>query len=172
MAFFCQASGTKKSKYCCHPPSPPPPPIFCRCSLKLLSPPSQHYELDTVVTLTSVLRPWHPPKIWSVHLRSGYYLGRTRMNAQGEGHYWSHAWDSWLDMAPTRRLWVGDWNKCIFHLTQDWTCLGRGHYSSWILINGGRGQNVGTIQVTPWTIIYVRPGLLARYVTGVNHYQM
>ena len=33
-----------------------------------------------------------------------------------------------------------------------WTCLGRGHYSSWILINGGRGP-------------------LVRYGTGVNHYQ-
>ena len=37
---------------------------------------------------------------------------------------------------------------------------------------GGGGQNVGTIPVTPWTIIYVRPGLLVRYGTGVNHYQM
>ena len=70
---------------------------------------------------------------------------------------------------------MGDWNKCIFHLTQDWTCLGRGHYPSSILINGGgggRGQNVGTIQVTPWAIIYVRSGSLARYGTGVNYYQM
>ena len=25
-------------------------------------------------------------------------------------------------------------------LTQDWTYLGRGHYSSWILINDGRGE--------------------------------
>ena len=38
---------------------------------------------------------------------------------------------------------VGDWNKCIFHLTPDWTCLGRGHYSSWILINGGEGAKCG-----------------------------
>ena len=71
---------------------------------------------------------------------------------------------------------MGDWNKCIFHLTQDWTCLGRGHYSSWILINGGKGggggQNVGTIPITLWTIIYVRPGPLVRYGTGVNNYQM
>ena len=70
---------------------------------------------------------------------------------------------------------MGDWNKCIFHLTQDWTCLERGHYSRWILINvggGGGGGNVGTIQVTPWAIIYVRPGPLVRYGTGVNHYQM
>ena len=37
---------------------------------------------------------------------------------------------------------------------------------------GGGGQNVGTIQVTPWAIIYVRPGPLARYGIGVNHYQM
>ena len=52
---------------------------------------------------------------------------------------------------------------------------GEGHYSSWILINGGSGgggQNVGTIPVTPWAIIYVRPGPLVRYGTGVNHYQM
>ena len=37
---------------------------------------------------------------------------------------------------------------------------------------GGGVQDVGTIQVTPWAIIYVRPGPLARYSTGVNHYQM
>ena len=45
---------------------------------------------------------------------------------------------------------------------------------SWILINGwrGGGQNVGTIPVTPWAIIYVRPGPLVRYGNGVNHYQM
>ena len=36
----------------------------------------------------------------------------------------------------------------------------------------GGGQNVGTIPVTPWAIIYVRPGPLVRYGTGVNHYQM
>ena len=36
----------------------------------------------------------------------------------------------------------------------------------------GREQNVGTIPVTPWAIIYVRPGSLVRYGTGVNHYQM
>ena len=65
---------------------------------------------------------------------------------------------------------MGDWNKCIFHLTQDWTCLGRGHYSSWILISGG--GDVGTIQVTHLAIIYVRHGPLVRYGTGVNHYQM
>ena len=35
-AFFIQYSWTKKSKYCCHPPFHPP--IFCRHSLKLLSP--------------------------------------------------------------------------------------------------------------------------------------
>ena len=33
---FIQYSRTKKSKYCCHPPFHPP--IFCRYSLKLLSP--------------------------------------------------------------------------------------------------------------------------------------
>ena len=32
--------------------------------------------------------------------------------------------------------------------------------------------DVGTIQVTPWAIIYVRPWPLVRYGTGVNHYQM
>ena len=31
-------------------------------------------------------------------------------------------------------------------------------------------NDVGTIQVTPWAIIYVRPGSLARYGTGVNYY--
>ena len=36
----------------------------------------------------------------------------------------------------------------------------------------GGEQNVGTIPVTPWAIIYVRSGPLVRYGTGVNHYQM
>ena len=31
---------------------------------------------------------------------------------------------------------------------------------------------MGTIPVTPWAIIYVRPGPLIRYGTGVNHYKM
>ena len=38
----------------------------------------------------------------------------------------------------------------------------------------GGGQNVGTIQVTLWPLIYARPGSLVRlvrYGTGVNHYQ-
>ena len=34
------------------------------------------------------------------------------------------------------------------------------------------GGDMGTIPVTPWAIIYVRPGPLVRYGTGVNHYQM
>ena len=37
--------------------------------------------------------------------------------------------------------------------TMSGTCLGRGHFSSWILINGGGGQNVGTIQVTPGPLL-------------------
>ena len=36
----------------------------------------------------------------------------------------------------------------------------------------GGGQNMDTIPVTPWAIIYIRPGPLVRYGTGVNHYQM
>ena len=36
VAFLIQYSRKKKSKYCCHPPFHPP--IFCRHSLKLLSP--------------------------------------------------------------------------------------------------------------------------------------
>ena len=35
----------------------------------------------------------------------------------------------------------------------------------------GGGQNVSTIQVTLWAIIYVRPGPFVRYGTGVNYYQ-
>ena len=31
---------------------------------------------------------------------------------------------------------------------------------------------MGTIPVTPWAIIYVRPGPLVGYGTGVNHYQL
>ena len=34
------------------------------------------------------------------------------------------------------------------------------------------GQNMDTILVAPWAIIYIRPGPLVRYGTGVNHYQM
>ena len=30
-----------------------------------------------------------------------------------KGHYCSHVWGPWLDMAPSRRLRVGDWKKCI-----------------------------------------------------------
>ena len=37
---------------------------------------------------------------------------------------------------------------------------------------GGGEQNVGTIPVTPWAIIYVRPEPLVRYGAGANHYQM
>ena len=48
---------------------------------------------------------------------------------------------------------------------------GEGHYSSWILKNGG-GAKYGHYSVTPWAIIYIRPGPLVRYGTGVNHYQM
>ena len=67
---------------------------------------------------------------------------------------------------------MGDWNKCIFHLTQDWSCLGRGpgegHYLSWILINGGRGGgNVGNIQVTPGSLFTSGLGPLVRDGTGV-----
>ena len=36
VAHFCRANSIKKSKYCCHPPFHPP--IFCRHSLKHLSP--------------------------------------------------------------------------------------------------------------------------------------
>ena len=31
---------------------------------------------------------------------------------------------------------------------------------------------MGTIPVTPWAIIYIKPGPLVRYSTGVNHYQV
>ena len=36
MTFFCPATATKRSKYCCHPPFHPP--TFCPHSLKLLPP--------------------------------------------------------------------------------------------------------------------------------------
>ena len=35
----------------------------------------------------------------------------------------------WPDLSSLE-LEVGDLNRCIFHLTQDWNGLGRGHYSS------------------------------------------
>ena len=34
------------------------------------------------------------------------------------------------------------------------------------------GGNMDTIPVTPWAIIYIRPGPLVRYGTGANYYQM
>ena len=57
---------------------------------------------------------------------------------------------------------MGESNKCIFHLTQDWTCLGRGHYSSWILINGGRGAKCGHYSSHPRAIIYIRSEALGQ----------
>ena len=39
-------------------------------------------------------------------------------------------WGPWTDMVTTRKSYIGDLNKCILHLTQDWSGLGRGHYSN------------------------------------------
>ena len=44
-------------------------------------------------------------------------------------------------------------------------------FNKWWEGEGG-GQTVVTIQVILWAIIYVMPGPLVRYGTGVNHYQM
>ena len=105
-------------------------------------------------------------------MRRGCYLSRTRMNAQGAllksclgplARYGTHQEtmsggleqvylpsDSRLDLPGKGPLFELDFNE--------W----------W----GGGGGDVGTIQVTPWAIIYVRTGPLSRYGTGVNHYQM
>ena len=63
-------------------------------------------------------------------------------------------------MSPTRPQ-VGDLNRYIFYLTQDWN----GFEGAIIQVGFERmseGQNVGTIRVTPWAIIYVRPGALGQ----------
>ena len=44
---------------------------------------------------------------------------------------------------------------------RNWNDLERGHYLSRIRINAGN-QNVATIQITPWTIIEVKPGALGQ----------
>ena len=64
-------------------------------------------------------------------------------------------------MAPTRPQ-VGDLNRYIFYLTQDWN----GFEGAIIQVGFERmseGQNVGTTRVTTaWAIIYVRPGTLSQ----------
>ena len=46
-----------------------PPPYFLSPFFKtFVTHPNNINELDTVVTPTLVLRPWHPLKIWKVHL--------------------------------------------------------------------------------------------------------
>ena len=63
-------------------------------------------------------------------------------------------------MAPIRPQ-VGDLNRCIFYLTQNWN----GFEGAIIQVRFERmsgGQNVGTIRVTPWATIYVRPGALGQ----------
>ena len=69
VTLFIEHSRTKKSKYCCHPPFHPP--IFCRHSLKLLSPTLP--KLMNWILLSPPLLssdPDTPPKrkIWNVHL--------------------------------------------------------------------------------------------------------
>ena len=63
VAFFCQTSSIKKSKYCCHPPFHPLPLTFCRHSVKRLSPTLP--ILMNWILLSSpppVLQHGHPPK--------------------------------------------------------------------------------------------------------------
>ena len=63
-------------------------------------------------------------------------------------------------MAATRSQ-VGDLNRYIFYLTQD-----QNGFEGAIIQVGfeqmSLGQNVGTSQVTPWVIIYVRPRALGQ----------
>ena len=63
-------------------------------------------------------------------------------------------------MAPTRPQ-VGELNRYIFYLSQDWNGL-RGAIIRIGFERMSGGQNVGTIRVTPWAIIYVRPGALGQ----------
>ena len=73
--FVCRASSIKKSEYCCH--SPFHPPIFCRHSLKLLSPTlpiSMNWILLSPPPLSSDL---DTPKIWNVHLIENNHIKPT-----------------------------------------------------------------------------------------------
>ena len=64
VAFFIQYSRTKKSKYCCHPPFQSP--IFCRHSLKVLSP-----TLPKVMNWMLLSLPPH----WGMNLMPCFWLG-------------------------------------------------------------------------------------------------
>ena len=66
VAFLLNTVG-QKSKYGCHPPFHPPPHFLSPFFTNFVSHPPKINELDTVVTITPVLRPWHPLKIWNMH---------------------------------------------------------------------------------------------------------
>ena len=70
VAFFCQASSIKKSKYCCHPPFHPL--IFRRHSLKLLSPSLPILMNWILLSPPPLSSDPDTPKIWNVHLFHGH----------------------------------------------------------------------------------------------------
>ena len=75
----------------------------------------------------------------------------------------SQACSSWADMAPTRKPEVGDLNRCILYLTQDWNGLGRDCYSSWTRINAGGLKCSQIFESFPGALLKSGVGPLARY---------
>ena len=53
-------------------------------------------------------------------------------------------------VGPLARYGVGDLNRCVLHLTQDWSGLGRGHYLSWTQMPGGQNGATIWIRLQPW----------------------
>ena len=62
VTFFIEYSRAKKSKYCCHPPFHPNTYFLSPFFKTFVTHPPKINELNTVVTPTAVLRPWHPSK--------------------------------------------------------------------------------------------------------------
>ena len=65
---------------------------------------------------------------------------------------------------------MGDWNQVYLPSDSRLDLPGEGplfelDFKKW-------WDNMDTIPVAPWAIIYIKPGPLVRYGTGVNHYQM
>ena len=82
-------------------------------------------------------------------------------------HHWSQACGPWIDMAPARKPYVGDLNRCIFHLTQGWNGLGRGHTSR-SRINA-RGSKLSYYSSYLQAIIEVRPKALVQIWHPPDH---
>ena len=76
VAFFIEYSKTKKSKCCCHPPFHPP--IFCRHSLKLLSPSPPKLMNWILLSLRPLSSDLTPPKFGTCMHKAAFLPPRTR----------------------------------------------------------------------------------------------